>query len=125
MRKRILTILFCCVSLLSFAEGDVLAQLITDLMHMGGKPTVIEERDGYLRIQLTDSATIEAYEWPDSIVVIRTVCAPQCSSCARIYNKEWQLLRVVQPPFTSVFPWATIEPQTGRIIWKDNDSWEY
>lgn len=123
MRKRILTILFCCVSLLSFAEGDVLAQLITDLMHMGGKPTVTEERDGYLRIQLTDSATIEAYEWPDSIVVIRTVCAPQCSSCARIYNKEWQVLHDVRPTVKSIFPLAHIEGD--QVVWENNDTWEY
>ena len=85
---------------------------------------MIEENGPYTRVLLTDSTTMEVYE-ADSIVVVLTACAPQCSSCARIYNKEWQLLRVVQPPFTSVFPLATIEPQTGRIIWKDNDSWEY
>ena len=101
----------------------MLTQLITDMMQIGGKPVVTEERHGYVRIQLTDSATIEAQEWPDSIVVIRTVCAPQCSSCARVYNKEWKLIQTVTQPFSSIFPLATIE--NGRIIWKDNDNWEY
>ena len=123
MRKRILTILLLGSSLLSFAEGDVVAQLITDLMHMGGKPVVTEEREGYVRVQLTDSATIEAYEWADSIVVIRTVCAPQCSSCARIYNKEWQPLHEVKPTVQSVFPLASIVD--GKIVWRNNDTWEY
>ena len=52
-----------------------------------------------------------------------TACAPQCSSCARVYNKEWQLIRTVTPPFSSIFPLATIED--GKIVWKDNDTWEY
>jgi len=123
MRKRILTILLLGISLLSYAEGDVVAQLITDLMQMGGYPAVTEERNGYVRVQLTDSATVEAYEWPDSIVVIRTVCAPQCSSCARIYNKEWQPLHDVRPTVQSVFPIASIED--GKIVWRNNDTWEY
>ena len=101
----------------------MLTQLITDMMQIGGKPVVTEERNGYVRIQLTDSATIEAQEWSDSIVVIRTVCAPQCSSCARVYNKEWQTLHDVRPTVQSIFPLAHFE--NGQIVWRDNDTWEY
>ena len=96
--------------------------LIADLFQIGGNPYVIERADNYERIALTDSSTMEVYKG-DSILVVMTVCAPQCSSCARIYNKEWKLIATPQPPFSSVFPLATIE--NGRIIWKDNDTWEY
>ena len=83
-----------------------------------------EVADGpYTRYLLTDSTTMEVYEGADSVLVVLTACAPQCSSCARIYNKEWQLIETVTPPFSSIFPLATIE--NGRIVWKDNDSWEY
>ena len=56
----------------------------------------------------------------DSIVVIHTVCAPICSSHARVYNKEWQLIGELQAPFTSIFPEAYIE--NGQLLWRDNDT---
>lgn len=54
----------------------------------------------------------------DSIIVIHTVCAPVCSSCARVYNKEWHLIGTITPPFRSPFPEAYIED--GRPLWRDN-----
>jgi len=99
--------------------------LIADLFQIGGKPTVVEKEGSYERIALTDSTTLEVYQGTDSIFVVMTACAPQCSSCARIYNKEWQLISSPTPPFTSIFPLATIDKTTGRIIWKDNDTWSY
>lgn len=54
----------------------------------------------------------------DSIIVIHTVCAPVCSSCARVYNKEWTLIGTITPPFRSPFPEAYIED--GRLLWRDN-----
>ena len=90
---------------------------------MGHKPQ-IEVQDGpYERIALTDSTRLEVYQYTDSTLVVMTACTPQCSSCARVYNKEWQLIRTVTPPFSSIFPLATIED--GKIVWKDNDTWEY
>ena len=59
----------------------------------------------------------------DSIIVIHTVCAPICSSHARIYNMEWQLIGVFEPPFKSAFPEAYIED--GRVLWRDNDNFDY
>ena len=99
--------------------------LIADLFQMGGTPTVVEKDGSYERIALTDSTTLEVYQGTDSIFVVMTACAPQCSSCARVYNKEWQLISSPTPPFTSIFPLATIDKETGRIIWTDNDSWSY
>ena len=98
--------------------------LLIDLFKTGGSPQVIEEGDVYEKVALTESTTLEVYKG-DSILVVMTACAPQCSSCARIYNKEWQLIETVTPPFSSIFPLATIDKENGRIIWTDNDSWEY
>ncbi|MBO6307013.1 MAG: hypothetical protein J6M55_05865 [Paludibacteraceae bacterium] len=101
---------------------SIAISLIPDLFHVKGHPEVVEENGPYTRVALTDSATIEVYEG-DSILMVMTVCAPQCSSCARIYNKEWQLIATPQSPTPTIFPLATIE--NGRIVWKDNDTWEY
>ena len=59
----------------------------------------------------------------DSIIVIHTVCAPICSSHARVYNKEWQVIGELQAPFTSIFPEAYIED--GQLLWRDNDTLDY
>lgn len=98
--------------------------LITDLFQLKGHPEVVESAGPYTRIQLTDSTTLEVYE-AESIQMVLTVCAPQCSSCARIYNKEGQLIDTPQSPTPSIFPIAHIDKESGRIVWKDNDTWEY
>ncbi len=122
--KRIFLYTLCCLcSICLMAETDEVSQLLADLYLVGGKPQVIEEAGPYGRIQLTDSSTIEIYKDIDSTMVVLTVCAPQCSSCARVYTKEWKLIRTVVPPFQSIFPLASIE--NGQIIWRDNDEWEY
>ncbi|MBR4432801.1 MAG: hypothetical protein IKS76_06355 [Paludibacteraceae bacterium] len=95
---------------------------IANLFHLKGEPRVIVEDGPYTRIALTDSTTMEIYE-SDTILVVFTACAPQCSSCARVYNKDWQLVRTIQPPFSSIFPLATI--QNGQLVWTDNDTWNY
>ena len=59
----------------------------------------------------------------DSIIVIHTVCAPICSSHARVFNKEWQMIGVLTPPFKSAFPEAYIED--GKLLWRDNDTFDY
>ena len=59
----------------------------------------------------------------DSIIVIHTVCAPICSSCARVYNKEWQFLDNLTPPIKTAFPEAYIED--GKLLWRDNDTFDY
>lgn len=114
--------LLCSFSL--WAEGNVVKQLLLDISRMGGTPEVLQEEGRYVYIQLTDSATIEMY-LGDSITVVTTVCAPQCSSCARVYNKEGSALFSIEPPFSSIFPLAIIDKETGKIIWRDNDNWEY
>ena len=59
----------------------------------------------------------------DSIIVIHTVCAPICSSHARVYNREWQEIGVLKAPFKSIFPEAYIE--NNKLFWRDNDTLSY
>ncbi len=107
-------------------KGLILAiglSILADLFQVGGNPQVVYQDGAYERVALTDSTQLEVYRGADSILVVLTACAPQCSSCARIYNKEWKLIATPQSPTPSIFPLATIE--NGRIVWKDNDNWEY
>jgi len=98
--------------------------IIAGLFKLGTEPQIITQEPPYSKAQLTDSATMEIYEYgEDSVLVVLTVCAPQCSSCARVYNKEGEVTRTILPPFSSIFPLATI--QDGQVIWTDNDNWEY
>lgn len=124
MQRIFISILVCFFSLCIGAENNAVKQLLIDVTAMGGKPVVLEEEGSYARIQLTESATIELYE-SDTMVVVMTVCAPQCSSCARVYSKENQLLYTITPTVASIFPIATIDKKTGMVIWDDNDNWEY
>lgn len=59
----------------------------------------------------------------DSIIVIHTVCAPICSSHTRVYNREWEEIGTLKPPFKSPFPEAYIED--GKVLWRDNDNFDY
>lgn len=124
MRRISLLIVAFLFSLCLCAESNAVKQLLLDISRMGGAPEVLQEEKPYVRMQLTDSATIEMY-LGDSIIVVTTVCAPQCSSCARVYNKEWQLVQTLTPTTPSIFPLAAIDPKTGKVMWKDNDTWEY
>ena len=114
----------CAISVCAFANEDEVKRILHNTLQLGGEPEVVEETGRYTRIILPDSVTVELYK-ADSIVVVMTACAPQCSSCARVYNKEWNLIRTITPPFASLFPLATMDKKTGRIIWTNNDDWEY
>lgn len=124
MRKIVSLILTCLFAVTVFADTATLQQITGDLVGVGGHPQVVEEYKQYTRIQLTDSATLEIYDSYNYIVVM-TVCAPQCSSCARVYNKVGEYLFALEPSVTSVFPLATMDKETGSIEWTDNDTWEY
>lgn len=54
----------------------------------------------------------------DSLLVVRTVCAPVCSSAAAVYTPSGQLLHPIFPAPHSVFPEAHIV--NGTVVWQDN-----
>lgn len=124
MRRISLLVITLLCSFSLWAEANVVKQLLLDISRMGGAPEVLQEEGSYVHIQLADSASLEMY-LGDSIIVVTTICAPQCSSCARVYNKEWQLVQTLTPTTPSIFPLAAIDPKTGKVMWKDNDTWEY
>lgn len=94
----------CMASLYSFSQQDTIREA-------NSEPTS------------TIVSTLDTVLTNDSIIVIHTVCAPICSSHARIYNKEWQEIGILKPPFQSAFPEAYIE--NGQILWRDNDNFDY
>lgn len=118
MKKFFFTILCCVPVLFVQAQTDLVKQWITDATALGGSPVVEEESAHYSRIRMADSCYIEVQNYGDSILVVQTVCAPVCSSCAHIYNKEWQLLREVRPTKECTFPLAAI--RNGQLVWQDN-----
>ena len=118
MKKILFTILCCWAALFAQAETDLVKQWIADATALGGNPVVEEESARYSRIRMADSCYIEVQNYGDNILVVQTVCAPVCSSCVRIYNKEWQLLREVRPAKECTFPLATI--RNGQLFWQDN-----
>ena len=124
MKRFFLSISLFVASLCMYAAGDVFTDMLENYRKLGGKPEVMEQTEKYMHISLSDSAYVEMYV-ADNILVVYTVCAPICSSCARVYNKEWEFLFPLEPPFVSVFPLATMDRETGRIVWTDNDKWEY
>ncbi len=99
--------------------------MLSNLLQIGGNPQVIEQDGPYEKVALTDSTTMEVFLTSDSAIVVMTSCTPQCSSCARVYNKEWIPIRAITPPFSSIFPLASMDKKTGHIEWSDNDTWEY
>ena len=124
MKRFFLSISLFVASLCMYAAGDVFTDMLENYRKLGGKPEVMEQTEKYLHVSLSDSAYVEMYV-ADNILVVYTACAPICSSCARVYNKEWKFLFPLEPPFVSVFPLATMDRETGRIVWTDNDKWEY
>ena len=98
MRRISLLVITLLCSFSLWAEANVVKQLLLDISRMGGAPEVLQEEGPYVHIQLADSASLEMY-LGDSIIVVTTICAPQCSSCARVYNKEWQEIGFLKAPF--------------------------
>lgn len=92
-------------------------EIIATLWLMDVRPIEVKQ-DNYTRYLLQDSCVVEVIEYADSALVVETVCAPICSSRARIYSKENKILREIQPTCGGVFPYAWIE--NGILRWRDN-----
>lgn len=99
-----------------------IVQLLTYLVAMNGNPVVTDSTDQYVRYRMADSCYYEVYSYPtgDSAVVVQTVCAPICSSHARVYNKVSGAGREIPSPYPhAIFPYALLNRETGEIIWED------
>lgn len=114
MKKRILILLFF-VSIVS--HYSLAQQVTTTELLSSDEVTTQKQSDEPI------SSVRDTIETGDSIIVIHTVCAPICSSRVRVYNKEWQEVGLLYPPFSSIFPEAYIE--NGKILWRNNDTFDY
>lgn len=94
-------------------------EIIAMLYAMEMQPVITTVEGDYAHYTLRDSSVVEVMEYADSALVVQTVCAPVCSSIARVYNKETNtVIRVVKPTCGGVFPFAWIE--NGELHWRDN-----
>ena len=95
--------------------------IIAMLTTMQAPPIQVVNDGNYQRYITQDSCIIEVLDYGKTALVVHTVCAPICSSTARIYKtKTGKLVRTVNPPFEAVFSYAWIENNT--LYWKDNTS---
>ena len=94
----------------------LLSVLLSKLLNSNAVASELQNNDDI-------TSTCDTLLTNDSIIVLHTVCAPICSSCARVYNKEWQFLGNLTPPIKTAFPEAYIED--GKLLWRDNDTFDY
>ncbi|MGM9809285.1 MAG: hypothetical protein ACI30J_00220 [Paludibacteraceae bacterium] len=119
MKKRLLFILLTFFPVCVFAQQSFIEQIIADVQAVGGSPEVEIEEGAYAKVRLADSCYLETYHYGDSILLVQTVCAPLCSSFARMYDSHWTLLHPVPAPAAYTLPQAFIN-ENGTIRWQEN-----
>lgn len=94
-------------------------QIIAMLTAMQAPPMQVVSDGNYQRYLTQDSCTIEVLDYGKTALVVQTVCAPICSSSARVYNtKNNKLVQEIKPTVEGVFPYAWIE--NNQLHWRDN-----
>ena len=119
MKKQLLFILLTLLPACIFAQESVLERIIADVQALGGSPEVVIEQGAYAKVRLADSCYLETYHYGDSILLVQTVCAPLCSSVARMYDSRWTLLHPIPAPDAYTLPQAFID-KNGAIRWQEN-----
>lgn len=91
-----------------------------EYLYLVGGNLNVEANGEMTRFTLADSSYVDLYYYPesDSVLLVRTQCAPLCASFARLYDEQWNLLRNIPAPSTMVLPEAVIE--NGQLQWRDN-----
>lgn len=99
------------------ANGAILPK---EYLYLVGGDLNIRQHGETTRFLLADSSYIDVYYYEpgDSILLIRTQCAPLCSSFARIYKDDWSLIRAIPTPRNMVLPEAYVE--NGVLLWREN-----
>ena len=99
------------------SKGTILPQ---EYLYLVGGDLSIVPNGETTRFVLADSSYIDLYYYTegDSVLFIRSQCAPKCSSFVRVYTDEWSLIRHVPTPRTMIFPEAYI--QDGKLLWREN-----
>ena len=119
MKLNLLLILLTFLPLYTMAQESVVERIIADVQALGGTPEVVVEEDTYCKVRVADSCYLETYLYGDSILLVRTVCAPLCSSVAQMYDSDWMLLHPIAAPADYTLPQAFIAPN-GTIRWQEN-----
>ena len=119
MKKQLLFILLTLLPACIFAQESVLERIIADVQALGGTPEVVIDQGAYAKVRLADSCYLETYHFGDSILLVQTVCAPLCSSVARMYDSQWTLLHPMPAPAAYTLPQAFID-SNGAIRWQEN-----
>ena len=119
MKKQLLFILLTLLPACTFAQESVLERIIADVQALGGSPEIVIEQGAYAKVRLADSCFLETFHYGDSILLVQTVCAPLCSSVARMYDSQWKLLHPMPAPAAYTLPQAFID-SNGAIRWQEN-----
>lgn len=117
MKSR-LTILMLMAAACAMADTQAFKTWFDTIGAVGGSISIEQEKDDYLRVRLADSCYYEMQDYKDSVLVVYTACVPACTSVARMYNNEWELLRNITPATQGILPYATIVD--GQLVWQDN-----
>ena len=99
------------------ANGSILPQ---EYLYLVGGDLNIVANGETTRFVLADSSFIDLYYYDegDSVLLIRSQCAPKCASFARVYDDKWNILRMIPTPRTMILPEAYI--QNGELLWREN-----
>jgi len=99
------------------ANGSILPR---DYLYLVGGDLNVEQHGETTRFVLADSTYIDLYYYEpgDSVLLIRSQCAPLCSSFARVYDEDWNILRTIPTPRDMILPEAYV--LNGQLLWREN-----
>jgi len=91
-----------------------------EYLYLAGHDLQMSSYGQVTRFTLAEESYIDLYYYPtgDSVLLIRTQCAPLCSSFVRVYDTSWKLIRNIPTPANMVLPEAYV--QDGKLLWREN-----
>ncbi len=118
MKRFLFSLFVALVFSRAYAYAPFVGQWVRDAQALGYMPEILAIDSNHTRLQMADSCYLDLVDYTDSLLVVRTVCAPVCSSVAAIYSTDGRILRTLQPATDGIFPEAYIE--NGVLLWRDN-----
>ena len=89
-------------------------------LYLAGSDLQMKVRGEVTRFTLAENSYVDVYYYPsgDSIILIRTQCAPMSCSYVQVCDREWNVLRTVSPPDSIVMPYAYV--LKGQLYWGES-----